>query len=130
MLQHVVSKLRSLTLFITHYQTLARMADQFDGELKNVHMRFTEQDGETGEKNVTFLYEVGEGVAHRSYGLNVARLAGLPKELLTEAGRRSKQMEEEEGRKKLNYLSKIVRVLAEGSQQEDLEHLIAGLEQM
>lgn len=130
MLQHVVSKLRSLTLFITHYQTLARMAGQFDGELKNVHMRFTEQDGETGEKNVTFLYEVGEGVAHRSYGLNVARLAGLPKELLTEAGRRSKQMEEEEGRKKLNYLSKIVRVLAEGSQQEDLEHLIAGLEQM
>lgn len=130
MLQHVVSKLRSLTLFITHYQTLARMAGQFDGELKNVHMRFTEQDGETGEKNVTFLYEVGEGVAHRSYGLNVARLAGLPKELLAEAGRRSKQMEEEEGRKKLNYLSKIVRVLAEGSQQEDLEHLIAGLEQM
>lgn len=106
------------------------MADQFQGELKNVHMRFTERDGDTAEKHVTFLYEVGEGVAHRSYGLNVARLAGLPKDLLAEAGRRSKQMEEQESRKKLNYLSKMVQSLAKSSKQDDLEHLIAGLEQM
>lgn len=93
-------------------------------------MRFTEQDSETGEKTVTFLYEVGEGVAHRSYGLNVAKLAGLPRTLLDEAGRRSKQMEEEQGRKRLNYISKIMQSLAASSKEEDLEHLVAGLEQM
>ena len=106
------------------------MSDQFNGELSNVHMRFTEQDTETGEKNVTFLYEVCEGVAHRSYGLNVAKLAGLPRTLLEEAGQRSKQMEAEEGRKKLNYMSKIMQSLATRSKVEDLEHLVAGLEQM
>ena len=129
-LHHVVSRLRSLTLFITHYQSLARMSEHFDGELKNVHMRFTEQETDTGEKDVTFLYEVGEGVAHRSYGLNVAKLAGLPKSLLDEAGRRSKNMEELESRNRLNYLSRCVSSLAEEPKVEDLDHLIAGLGQM
>jgi DNA mismatch repair protein MSH3 len=132
-LHHIVSSLRSLTLFITHYQSLARMAERFDeNELKNVHMRFTERDSETavGEKEVTFLYEVGEGVAHRSYGLNVARLAGLPKSLLEEASRRSKQMEEEEGRRRLNYLSQVMGSLVKECSMRDLEHLIAGVEQM
>lgn len=66
-LEHVVREVRCLTLFITHYQTLSGMAKAFPaGELKNVHMRFTES-GEDGQE-ITFLYEVGEGVAHRSYG--------------------------------------------------------------
>jgi DNA mismatch repair protein MSH3 len=66
-LKHVVLDLKCLTLFITHYQTLSTLARAYeDGELKNVHMRFTE-DGDEGQ-HITFLYEVGEGVAHRSYG--------------------------------------------------------------
>ena len=129
-LHHMVSRLYSLTLFITHYQSLARMSEQFSGELKNVHMRFTEQDTEIGEKDVTFLYEVGEGVAHRSYGLNVAKLAGLPKDLLDEASRRSRDMEDEEGGKRLNYLSKVVGSLVKDEKMEDLEHFVAGLELM
>ena len=128
-LHHVVSKLRSLTLFITHYQSLARMTQQFDGELRNVHMRFTEQTN-AGENDITFLYEVGEGVAHRSYGLNVAKLAGLPKTLIDEASRRSGQMEEEDGRKRLNYLAKAMNALAQEARETDLDHLVAGLEQM
>ena len=129
-LYHAVSKLQSLTLFITHYQSLARIADQFEGELKNVHMRFTEHDTEGSERDVTFLYEVGEGVAHRSYGLNVAKLAGLPKSLLDEASKRSKQMECEESRKRLSHLSKVVSSLAKDATVEGLEHLVAGIEQM
>ena len=130
-LHHVVSQLRSLTLFITHYQSLARMADQFpDRELKNVHMRFTEQDADSGsgDKDVTFLYEVGEGVAHRSYGLNVAKLAGLPRGLLEEASRRSKQMEGEESRRRLGYISKIVGSFSRDGEVEEMERLVAGLE--
>ena len=66
-LDHVVRDTKSLTLFITHYQNLSALAKGFeDGELKNVHMRFTE--GGDGGQDITFLYEVGEGVAHRSYG--------------------------------------------------------------
>ena len=66
-LDHVVRETKSLTLFITHYQNLSAIARGFDkGELKNVHMKFSE-GGENGQ-DITFLYEVGEGVAHRSYG--------------------------------------------------------------
>ena len=120
-----------MTLFITHYQTLAKIAKRTHGALKNVHMSFTEQDSGTGEKTVTFLYEVAEGVAHRSYGLNVAKLAGLPaKPLLEEAERRSKDMEEQEGRRRLKYLSGIVSSIAAGGTAEDVEHLVAGVEQI
>jgi DNA mismatch repair protein MSH3 len=66
-LDYMLRDLRSFTLFVTHYQTLSTMAKGFKhGELVNSHMRF-EEKGENGEE-ITFLYEVAEGVAHRSYG--------------------------------------------------------------
>lgn len=66
-LDHVVRETKSLTLFITHYQQLSSLAKAFEhGELRNVHMRFTE-GGDEGQ-DITFLYQIGEGVAHRSYG--------------------------------------------------------------
>ena len=66
-LEYVVRNTQCLTMFITHYQNLSAIANGFDHkELRNVHMKFTEA-GKTGQ-DVTFLYEVGEGVAHRSYG--------------------------------------------------------------
>ena len=55
--------------FITHYQGLARLEGQNGlAGLKNVHVKFHEKKGKNGEDEVTFLYEVGPGVAHRSYG--------------------------------------------------------------
>ncbi|KAI7540898.1 DNA mismatch repair protein msh3 [Hortaea werneckii] len=143
-LSYVVEQLKSLTLFITHYQALARMQEQFaeEGRLRNVHMRFTEtessgqgegdgdDDSGGGGKDVTFLYQVGEGTAHRSYGLNVAKLAGLPKGLLEVARQRSQAMEEQEAKRRLGYLSKTAKQLLEGDSGEMLEHLIAGVEQL
>ncbi|KAJ6147656.1 hypothetical protein N7497_009638 [Penicillium chrysogenum] len=89
-LDHMVRSIQSLTLFITHYQHLSRMVHSFpDKALRNVHMRFTETGNKDkdGDEEITFLYEVAEGVAHRSYGLNKSaeleesirrkRLAGL-----------------------------------------------------
>jgi DNA mismatch repair protein MSH3 len=91
-LDYVIRELKSLTLFITHYQHLAKVQDRFDNaELKNVHMRFEEQDG---GKEVVFLYEVAEGMSHRSYGLNVARLARVPEKVIDVAEVKSKELEE------------------------------------
>lgn len=106
-LDHVVRDLKALTLFITHYQSLSRVSSSFPhGELKNVHMRFTETtqatsplrntEGESdriGNEEITFLYEVGDGVAHRSYGLNVARLANVPEPVLRVAKEKSEELE-------------------------------------
>ena len=94
-------------------------------------MSFTEQGNAKDEMDITFLYEVSEGVAHRSYGLNVAKLAGLPKGLLEEASRRSTQMEEQEARRRLGYLSKAAGALLMGSGSVDnVDHLVAGIEQL
>ena len=66
-LDYIVRQTKCLTLFITHYQNLSSMAKSFKNEeLRNVHMRFEEM-GEGGQ-DIRFLYEVGHGVAHRSYG--------------------------------------------------------------
>ena len=118
-LDHVVRETKSLALFITHYQHLSALAHGFGhGQLKNVHMKFYES-GENGQ-DITFLYEVGEGVAHRSYGydsikswrvarltygsLNVARLANIPESVLDVAALKSKELEDKAAQKNINHL--------------------------
>jgi DNA mismatch repair protein MSH3 len=100
-LDYVIRDLQSLTLFITHYQHLARLQNRFKGELKNVHMSFEERDG---GKEVVFLYEVAEGTSHRSYGLNVARLARVPEKVIGVAEVKSRELEESMGACKMGNL--------------------------
>ncbi|KAI9814798.1 MAG: Mismatch repair protein msh3 [Pycnora praestabilis] len=126
-LGHMVREKRSLTLFITHYQNLSALAKGFDhGELKNVHMKFTEA-GEAGQ-DITFLYEVGEGVAHRSYGLNVARLANVPDSVLDVAAVKSMKLEEDISIKKLNNVSQCLAGVMGSQCGDQLEQLITGIE--
>src|SRR5207248_2843175 len=68
-LDYVIRETKGLCLFITHYQTLAKVAGAWKGgEVRNVHMRFEEKSADDGKgQDVAFLYEVGDGVAHRSY---------------------------------------------------------------
>jgi DNA mismatch repair protein MSH3 len=90
-LDYVIRELKSLTLFITHYQHLSKVHTRFTNkELKNVHMSFEERDG---GREVVFLYEVAEGTSHRSYGLNVARLARVPEKVIDVAGVKSAELE-------------------------------------
>ncbi|KLJ12227.1 DNA mismatch repair protein MSH3 [Blastomyces silverae] len=131
----MVRNLRSLTLFITHYQNLSSLAREFPkGELRNVHMKFTES-GMDG-RDITFLYEVGEGVAHRSYGLNVARLANVPTSVLDVARAKSAELEEKIRKKKLLALAKVVKgaIDTDGGAREVhaalLEGVLVGLEQL
>jgi DNA mismatch repair protein MSH3 len=128
-LDFLIREKRGLVLFITHYQTLASMAGGFaGGELKNVHMRF-QQEGEEGSENVTFLYEVGEGVAHRSYGLNAARLANIPERVIDLARGKSGELEERTRAKRLAALVGMVG-MDEQMEEERLQALVEGIEQL
>jgi DNA mismatch repair protein MSH3 len=101
-LDYVIRDVGALTLFITHYQHLARLQDRFTaGELRNVHMSFEERDG---GKEVVFLYEVADGTSHRSYGLNVARLARVPDKVIETAEIKSSELEESMGVSKLGNM--------------------------
>lgn len=92
-LEHMVRTVRSMTLFVTHYPILGAVADQWHGEVGCVHMKFEKED-DGGEENITFLYQVENGLAYRSYGLNVARLAGLPESTIKLAGVKSRELED------------------------------------
>ncbi|TVY17171.1 DNA mismatch repair protein msh3 [Lachnellula arida] len=131
-LDYVVRETKCACLFITHYQTLAAVARAFekDGELKNVHMKFSAEEGGDGEEEITFLYEVGEGVAHRSYGLNVARLARVPKPVLDTAALKSHEMEMEAQQKKLGSLSRIIANVFENNSDQLFDQLVSGIEQL
>ncbi|KAF3481816.1 DNA mismatch repair protein Msh3 [Arthroderma uncinatum] len=126
-LDYMVRSLRSLTLFITHYQNLSRLAHAFPGgELRNVHMKFTET-GDEGQ-DITFLYEVGEGVAHRSYGLNVAKLANIPSEVLEVARTKSEELEAKISRKKMDgMLRGIFQTLSDENSDESAMDLVGRL---
>ncbi|KAM5451213.1 Mismatch repair protein msh3 [Microsporum audouinii] len=126
-LDYMVRNLRSLTLFITHYQNLSRLASTFPaGELRNVHMKFTET-GDQGQ-DITFLYEVGEGVAHRSYGLNVARLANIPSGILEVARIKSGELEAKISRKKMGCMLRgIFQTLSEKASNGSGEELVGRL---
>ena len=76
---HLAEKNRSLTLFATHYFELTALAAEIEG-CANVHFDAVEhRDG------IVFLHAVEEGPANRSYGLQVAKLAGVPGDTVRQA---------------------------------------------
>ncbi len=78
-LEHLQGVNRCRALFATHYHELTALAGKLEG-VKNATVRVKEWEGD-----VIFLHEVIEGAADRSYGVQVARLAGLPKAVIERA---------------------------------------------
>lgn len=85
--RHLADGNRSLGLFATHYFELTQLAHDL-GAVANVHLDAVEH----GE-GIVFLHHVAEGPASRSYGLQVARLAGLPEPALRAARRKLDELE-------------------------------------
>jgi DNA mismatch repair protein MutS len=81
---HLATQNRAFTLFATHYFELTGLIQQYAG-IANVHLDAVEyHDAKQGEQLV-FLHAVKDGPANRSFGLQVAALAGLPKTVIAEA---------------------------------------------
>jgi DNA mismatch repair protein MutS len=76
---------RSLALFATHYFELTALPSEIDG-CANVHFDAVETKSRHGP-GIVFLHHVEDGPANRSYGLSVARLAGVPADTLKQAQR-------------------------------------------
>jgi DNA mismatch repair protein MutS len=85
--RYIAEHLHAFTLFATHYFELTALARELDG-CANVHLDATEH----GEELI-FLHAVKEGPANQSYGLQVARLAGVPKEAIARARQYLVQLE-------------------------------------
>ena len=94
MARDMATRVRAFALFATHYFELTTLATEVEG-CANVHLDATEHgDG------IVFLHAVKEGPANRSYGLQVAQLAGVPRGVIAEARRYLEELETERDRQR------------------------------
>ena len=77
--EHIHNRIGAKTLFATHYHELTELARQLE-HAKNVNVAVREYGGK-----VVFLYRIVDGGADHSYGILVAKLAGLPREVIARA---------------------------------------------
>jgi len=80
-------RVKAFTLFATHYFELTQLPEEYS-DIVNVHLQAVEHDD-----RIVFLHAVKTGAADRSYGLHVAALAGVPKQVLAHAQQRLLELE-------------------------------------
>ena len=85
--QQLAQKTKSFTLFATHYFELTELSEQFS-EVENVHVTALEH----GE-DIKFMHKVEQGAASGSFGIQVAKLAGVPKAVIDLAKQKLAQLE-------------------------------------
>ena len=81
-LEYFMTHIKSYTLFATHYHELTGLEDQSSGRLINKHMAISE-----AQEGISFGYLLADGPAEKSYGIQVAKLAGLPGTVIKRACR-------------------------------------------
>lgn len=97
---YLAKQIRAFTLFATHYFELTALPDELEN-IANVHLEAIEHS-----RKIVFLYRVKEGAASRSYGLQVASLAGVPRCVIDQASAMLERLEadryEREGKRDAN----------------------------
>lgn len=83
---HLARNSRAYTLFATHYFELTELASEYPG-IANVHLDAVEFHDQKRGEQLVFMHAVKDGPANRSFGLQVAALAGLPKSVIADARR-------------------------------------------
>ncbi len=77
--EHIYSKIKAKTLFSTHYHVMNKLEEKFT-KIKNYYLAAKESGGE-----IVFLYKLMQGGTDQSFGVHVAKLAGLPYEVIQRA---------------------------------------------
>ncbi len=85
----LAKRLQSFSLFATHYFEITHLAEELDN-VANVHLNAVEH-----EHSIVFMYTIKPGPANQSYGIQVARLAGLPDDVLRSAKLRLDLLEQQ-----------------------------------
>ncbi len=128
-IKYLHDKVGAKTLFATHYHELTEL-DETLPHLKNIHVGATEENGK-----LIFLHKILPGPADQSYGIHVAKLAGLPRAVLREASSMLKRLEAE-GAREINPSSQQldlfspVEVVEENPLKEEQEELLDEISQV
>jgi DNA mismatch repair protein MutS len=87
----LAQSVKAFTLFATHYFELTTLPDQCS-TMANIHLDATEY-----QDHIVFMHNIQEGPANRSFGLQVAKLAGVPSQVLSAAGEKLAELERGDG---------------------------------
>lgn len=90
-IEHVHDNIGAKTLFSTHYHELTGLEERLE-RLENIHVGAVEEDG-----SLVFLHKMLPGPSDKSYGVQVAQLAGLPNQLINRASSILKSLEDSQG---------------------------------
>ncbi len=127
-MEHLHETNRSRALFATHFHELTHLGQKLS-RLVNLCMRVTDWNGD-----VVFLHEVGRGAADRSYGVQVARLAGLPSGVVERARHILSELEQNDRRTPVERLVADLPLFAapppppEPAKRDRLREALEGLE--
>ncbi|MBC7328035.1 DNA mismatch repair protein MutS [bacterium] len=88
--EYILDNIGARTLFATHYHKLNQLAKEYSG-VRNLRADVKEEEG-----NIVFLYKIRPGATDKSYGIQVASLAGVPKEVLKRAREILEELEKKE----------------------------------
>ena len=115
LMEHFVLRVKAISLFASHYHELTTLAEKLPGA-DNFTMETVIEDG-----NVHFLYHFIKGGAAQSYGVYVAKLAGLPREILQRAGEILHSLEKD--RNKINPSQTAVSLLHDPVVKSNVENV-------
>ena len=119
MIEYIAACVHAKTMFSTHYHELTSLSDSI-GCVRNVHVAVREDNNE-----VTFMYRIKEGPAGHSYGINVARLAGLPDSVLARAHDLQKELESKKRVVQQSY--QLVEMKKENKEAEEIIDALEGV---
>lgn len=114
--EQLALKTRSMTLFATHYFELTELPSHIQ-TVANIHLSAKEHN-----ESIVFMHQVESGAASKSYGLAVAALAGVPKEVILRARKKLKELEKlSKETQKIEVEGSQMNLIAEPEFQEELK---------
>lgn len=120
-IDYIATKIRCKTLFSTHYHELTDMENKLPG-IHNVHVSIDETNGD-----ITFLHKVMDGAVDKSYGINVAKLANLPHEVIKKANELLKEYEEKDNNTSKTKIVKQYTLDLEEDKKDELREFIKSI---
>ena len=120
-IDYIATKIRCKTLFSTHYHELTDMENKLPG-IHNVHVSIDETNGD-----ITFLHKVMDGAVDKSYGINVAKLANLPHEVIKKANELLKEYEEKDNNTSKTKIVKQYALDLEEDKKDELREFIKSI---
>ena len=123
-IDYIATKIRCKTLFSTHYHELTDMENKLPG-IHNVHVSIDETNGD-----ITFLHKVMDGAVDKSYGINVAKLANLPHEVIKKANELLKEYESKSINTSKTKIVKQYTLDLEEEKKDELREFIKGINEL